>query len=205
MIAGGRREPEETGIGAPLGGAVGGALGAAAGAALGTAGASLMLPGVGPVIATGVVATLLLGAGGAAIGAVAGDEMEQATEIHPPDPDAFFYEEALRRGRAIVLALAETQEQADSVRTTLARSGAESLEPTREAWWRDLRESERAVYEGDFDRDEEDYRRGFEAALEPANRSRKELEEHTAAVSSAHRKGYEHGHEYYHRLALYLK
>jgi hypothetical protein len=202
IIASDRREPQETGIGAPLGGAVGGALGAATGSAVGTAAASLLLPGVGPVIATGVVAALVLGAGGAAIGASAGGNLEDATEVQPPARDAFFCEEALRRGRVIVVALVETQDQAEAVRHVLSREGAESLEATREAWWGKLREGERTSYEGNFEQDEEAYRRGFEHALEPANRG-KQLEESADNVSSAYRKGYERGYEYHHKLTTH--
>jgi hypothetical protein len=130
VVASDRRDPEETGIGAPLGGAVGAALGAATGSSLGMAAASLVLPGVGPVIATGVIAALLLGAGGAAAGAAAGEAVEESTEIQPPVRDAAAYEEALRRGQVVVLALAETPEQAESIRATLAKAGAQSLETT---------------------------------------------------------------------------
>jgi hypothetical protein len=62
---------------------VGGALGIATGSSLGTAAASLMLPGVGPVVATGMVAALLLGAGGAVAGAAAGEKIEQTMETDP--------------------------------------------------------------------------------------------------------------------------
>ena len=199
VIASDRREPQETDIGAPLGGAVGGALGAATGSAIGTAAASLLLPGVGPVIATGVIAAVVLGVGGAAFGSRAGGDIEDATEVQPPARDAFFCEEALRRGRVIVVALVETQHQAEAVRRALSRAGAESLETTREDWWDKLREGERASYEGDFERDEEAYRRGFEIALEPANRG-KRLEESAEHLSGAYRKGYGRGYEYYHKL-----
>jgi hypothetical protein len=199
IIASDRREPSETGIGAPLGGAVGGAIGAAAGSSLGTAAASLLLPGVGPVIATGVVAALLLGAGGAAVGAAAGGDVEDATEVQPPARDAFFYEEALRRGRVIVVALAETANEAEAVRRALTRDGAESLDSTREAWWSQVREGERASYQGDFERDENAYRRGFETALEPANRGKRWDE--SASEPAAFRKGYERGSDYYQALS----
>jgi hypothetical protein len=150
------------------------------------------------VIASGVVAALVLGAGGAAIGASTGGNIEDATDVQPPTRDAFFCEEALRRGRVIVVALVATQEQVEAVRHVLSREGAESLELTREAWWGKLREHERASYEGNFERDEEAYRRGFEDALEPPNRG-KRLEE-SDDVSGAYRKGYERGYEYHHNL-----
>jgi hypothetical protein len=65
-------------------------------------------------------------------------------------------------------------------------------------WNPALRESERAIYDGDFDSDEKAYRRGFETALEPANRG-KRLKE-SAEVSNAYRKGYERGYDYYRKL-----
>src|SRR5262245_46563544 len=71
---------------------------AAAGSSLGTVAASMMLPGVGPVVATGIVAALLLGAGGAVIGAAAGKEVEDATEVHPAPSDVFFCEERILHG-----------------------------------------------------------------------------------------------------------
>jgi hypothetical protein len=194
-------EPEDAGIGSALGGVVGGVLGTAAGTSIGTAAASLLLPGVGPVVATGVVAALLLGAGGAVAGAAAGEKIEQAMETDPAhNPrDLFFYHEALRRGRAIVLALAGTAEEADSIRSKLAAEGAEGLDVIREAWWGELREKERVVYAGDFAQDEDDYRLGFEAALDPANRN-KPLEDSVEA-SHAYRQGYERGYEYLRKLS----
>jgi hypothetical protein len=160
-----------------------------------------MLPGVGPVIATGIAAALLLGAGGVAAGAAAGEKVEQAIEPGPAENprDLFFYHAALRRGRAIVLALAETREEADSIWSKLSSQGGASLTTHREEWWRDLREHERAAYEGNFEDDEEDYRRGFETALEPANRGKRLGER--ADVSNPYRKGYERGYQYISELS----
>jgi len=42
----------------------------------------------------------------------------------------------------------------------------------RENWWQELREGERAHYGEDFDRHEESYRRGYQAALHPARRGK---------------------------------
>lgn len=200
IVAPGPSETEDAGIGPALGGAVGGALGAATGSSLGTAVATLVLPGVGPLVATGVIAALVLGAGGAVAGAAAGEKVEEAML---PDPthnprDLFFYHEALRRGRAIFLALAETPKEADSIRATLAAEGAQGLDVVREGWWRDLRENELGAYEGDFAADEDEYRLGFETALDPANLG-KPLES-SAEAAKAYRKGYERGQEYLGKL-----
>ena len=63
-------DSERPGMGRAMGAAVGGAVGAAGGASLGAAAASLLVPGVGPVIAVGLIGAALLGTAGAvAIGA----------------------------------------------------------------------------------------------------------------------------------------
>ena len=51
-------ETEQPGMGAALGGTVGGALGVAGGLHLGSALASLLVPGVGPVLATALIASI---------------------------------------------------------------------------------------------------------------------------------------------------
>src|SRR5690242_6457204 len=48
-------ETEQPGTGEAMGGIVGGAIGAAGGMGLGTAAASIFVPGVGPVIAAGLL------------------------------------------------------------------------------------------------------------------------------------------------------
>src|SRR5258707_8592172 len=70
-------DAEQPGIGTAVGGTVGAAIGAAGGATAGAAMASLLVPGVGPVLAIGLLGAALgaalLGAGGAAAGALAGE------------------------------------------------------------------------------------------------------------------------------------
>src|SRR5262245_55136338 len=70
-------DTEAPGMGKAMGGAVGGALGAAGGATLGAAATSLLVPGVGPVIAGGIIGAALLGVGGAATGVAAGAALER--------------------------------------------------------------------------------------------------------------------------------
>src|SRR6185436_14567506 len=69
-------ETEQAGTGAAIGGLVGGALGGSAGISLGTAAASLLVPGVGSVLAVGLAAAAILGAAGAVGGVVAGEALE---------------------------------------------------------------------------------------------------------------------------------
>src|SRR5918911_770984 len=71
-------ETEQPGMGKALGGTVGAALGVAGGLHLGSALASLLVPGVGPVLAAGMVGAALLGAGGAAAGIAAGEKVEES-------------------------------------------------------------------------------------------------------------------------------
>jgi hypothetical protein len=98
-----------------------------------------------------------------------------------------------------VLALAETAEEGDSIRSKPASEGAEGLDVIRGAWWQGLRQNERVEYEGNFAQDEDDYRLGFEAALEPANRN-KGLGDSVNAPD-AYRRGYERGYEYLRKLS----
>src|SRR5437660_825390 len=67
---------EQPGMGGAVGGLVGGAVGAAAGAPAGAALASLLLPGIGPIVAIGIAGAAVLGAGGAAAGIAAGQAIE---------------------------------------------------------------------------------------------------------------------------------
>jgi hypothetical protein len=80
------------------------------------------------------------------------------------------FEEALRSGRTVVVALAEGEEQAGAARAELARAGALSLAEARTIWWEGLRSAEAEEYARlgrDFAADEPPFRRGFEAALHP--------------------------------------
>jgi len=61
-------DSESPGMGRAMGATVGGAMGAAGGATAGLAVASLAIPGIGPLIAFGMVGAALLGVVGAAAG-----------------------------------------------------------------------------------------------------------------------------------------
>jgi len=197
-------DAEQPGVGKAVGGLVGGALGAAGGMQLGTAVASLVLPGVGPIVAIGAAAAALLGVGGAIGGAVAGESLENAVSQGLPKDELFIYEDALRKGRAVVIALAEDGEQADAARETLIQAGAESLDAARENWWVGLRDAEEEAYTApgrSFKLDEPLYRRGFEAALQrglrgqPYEEARGELRRRfpESYEEESFRRGYERG------------
>jgi hypothetical protein len=163
-------ETEQPGMGAAVGGTVGAALGVAGGLEAGAAVASLLVPGVGPVMAIGLIGAAIFGAGGAAAGALAGHALEEGIADGIPRDELFVYEDALRRGRSLVIAFVEDAQIAGQARTGLANAGAESVDAARNEWWIGLRDAEREHYlkqGGDFDVDEAKYRLGFEAAMHP--------------------------------------
>jgi hypothetical protein len=163
-------DTEQPGVGAALGGTIGAALGVAGGLEAGVAAASLLVPGVGPVLALGILGAAILGAGGAVAGTIAGQAVEEGIAEGIPRDELFVYEDALRRGRSVVIAFVDDAETAERVRTELSRAGAESVDAAREGWWIGLRDAEREHYlkqGGNFDTDEAKYRLGFEAAMRP--------------------------------------
>jgi hypothetical protein len=164
-------DTEEPGMGKAMGAAVGGAMGAAGGATLGLAVASLAIPGVGPVVAFGMVGAALLGLVGAAAGSAVGDTVEEELGEGIPHEDVFVYEDALRHGNSIVIA-SVSDDEADRARDVLRNGGAEDIDTLRERWWNEVREDERTNYKGDWDQDESSYRRGYQAALHPRRRGK---------------------------------
>src|SRR5436190_11124946 len=84
-------DTEQPGVGAALGGTVGAALGVAGGLEAGAAAASLLVPGVGPVLALGILGAAVLGAGGGAAGAVAGHALEGGIAEGIPRDELFVY------------------------------------------------------------------------------------------------------------------
>ncbi|HWN12073.1 MAG TPA: hypothetical protein VNO50_22780 [Pyrinomonadaceae bacterium] len=200
-------ESEQPGMGSAMGGTVGGAMGIAGGASLGAAAASMLIPGVGPVIAGGIIGAALLGIGGAATGAAAGAALERELADGLPHDELYLYEDALRKGRSVVLVFADTAEAAESARNVLAQAGAESIDAAREEWWVGLRDAEEETYRAqgrDFQADEKAYRRGFESALNAKRRGKtfEEVSSELAAAAreagseDAFRSGYERGQAY---------
>src|SRR5215216_1837121 len=165
-------DTESPGMGRAMGATVGGAMGAAGGATAGLAVASLAIPGIGPLIAFGMVGAALLGVVGAAAGSAVGDTVEEGLGEGIPHEDVYLYEDALRHGHSVVLAYVEEGDQADRAAEIMQDAGAEDLDVLRENWWQELRDDERAHYGEEFDRNEENYRRGYTAALHPKRRGK---------------------------------
>ncbi|HEY8185317.1 MAG TPA: hypothetical protein VIF64_04585 [Pyrinomonadaceae bacterium] len=194
-------DSEQPGMGQAMGGTVGGAMGVAGGATLGAAAASLLVPGVGPVIAGGLLGAAILGAGGTVTGMAAGEALEKELVAGLPHDELYLYEDALRSGRSVVIAFLDDDGAVYAAQGALASAGAISIDEARENWWIGLRDAEAAEYESsgkDFKTDEASYRRGFEAGV----KARPETAE-TAAKSSpadeadeAYRNGYQRGLNY---------
>jgi hypothetical protein len=194
-------DSEQPGMGQAMGGTVGGAIGVAGGAGLGAAAASLLVPGVGPVIAGGLLGAAILGAGGTVTGMAAGEALEEELVTGLPHDELYLYEDALRKGRSVVIAFLDEDGAIYAAQGALVTAGAESIDEARENWWIGLRDAEAAQYGTtgrDFQRDEASYRRGFEAAL----KSRAGTVESAAKLSpddesdEAYRRGYERGRSY---------
>jgi hypothetical protein len=200
-----------------MGKAIGAVLGAAGGMSTGALVAAV-IPGVGLVTAIGILGTAILTAAGAG-GAAAGDSLENRMTDGLPEDEIFLYEDALRKGRTVVIVFAEDETIATSVRERFTAEGAEAIDAARQQWWTGLRSAEQehyAVSAGtNFDRDEKFYRLGFEAALHARMRCKEfdqvsaEMEskledvqrEHPGEeVAEAFTRGYQRGREHYQHL-----
>jgi hypothetical protein len=197
-------DTEGPGMAAAMGGTVGGAIGLGAGASLGAAVVSLFVPGVGPIVAAGILGAALVGTGAALAGAQAGSLLEGRLAQGLPHDELFVYEDALRHGHSVIIVSADDSATAECVHDAFSRAGAESIDAARESWWVGLRETEEPDYDrthSGFKHDETTYRQGFEAALHPQFRFRPyddavaQLDGELRA-ETAFRAGYERGQLY---------
>jgi hypothetical protein len=197
---------EQAGVATAMGAVVGGAMGVAGGASLAPAIASWLIPGLGMVLGTGMIAGTLLGAIGALAGSSVGTALEDRVFEGLPEDELFVYQDALRNGRTVVVVMAEDND-ANAIRGALELGGAETIDRAREMWWLGLRDVEKEKYladGADFDRDERNFRAGFEAALQLRNRNRSNQEcyedladrDLRAYESQAFLRGFERGREY---------
>jgi hypothetical protein len=195
-------EGEQPGMGSAIGGVVGGAIGLAAGTVV----ANLVLPGIGTILAVGLGAGAL-GIGGAVAGAAGGGAIENQLSSGLPKDEVFFYEDALRQGRTVVIGTSTDDEVVEKGRAVIERHGAESIDAARERWWIGVRDAEEEQYDasrGAFQEHESHYRTGFEAALHPECRGKtyenaapKLRESHPDIFGDeAFRRGYERGQAY---------
>ena len=173
---------EQPGMGNAIGALVGGGIGLTGGAIL-----MALVPGVGAVTALGMLGAAVLGAAGATVGAIEGGKAEMASFEGLPEDEIFVYEDALRKGRSVVVAIADDEPSASLVRETLNGAGAESVDAAREQWWTGLRSDEEARYGTErrsFADDERFFRLGFQSAMHARNRCR-EFDQVSAEMDAA--------------------
>jgi hypothetical protein len=176
------------------------------------------IPGVGPITAIGLLGAAVLGAAGAGIGAVAGGKLENSMTTGLPEDELFVYEDALRQGRSVVIAMVDDEAKASRFRELLNAEGAESVDAAREQWWTGLRDAESEHYQPHGEKagnNEKYYRLGFESALHARTRCKEYdqvMGEMNAAIRDLERgnpgvdvatpftRGYERGRDYYQEL-----
>jgi hypothetical protein len=201
-----------------MGKAIGALLGAAGGLSGGSLLVAALIPGVGPVTAIGLLGGAVLAAAGAAVGASVGGSLENSGTQGMPEDEIFVYEDALRKGRTVVIARATDEAEAEMFRELLRAEGAEGIDSARQDWWIGLRSPELEHYSAsgrNFSEDESFYRLGFEDSLnarsrckefdqvaaEMANRIENLEREHPGTnVADAYTRGYQRGRDYYQRL-----
>jgi hypothetical protein len=205
---------EQPGMGKTIGALIGGAAGLSAGPLL----IAALIPGVGPITAVGLLGGAVLAAAGASVGAFAGGRSENFMTEGLPEDELFVYEDALRKSRSVVIAMAENDAEAARFRELLETEGAESVDAAREQWWIGLRSGEEEHYKThnrQFGDDEKFYRMGFESALHARTRCQEYdqvMGEMTSQIedverqypgtnaAAAFQKGYERGRDYYQQL-----
>jgi hypothetical protein len=204
---------EQPGMGKAIGALLGGGVGITGGSLL-----IALIPGVGPITAIGLLGAAIAGAAGATVGAVVGDEVEKSTIEGLPEDEIFVYEDALRKGRSVVVALAENDDSAKRLREIMKQERAESVDAAREQWWIGLRSAEESHYSQsgkNFADDEKFYRLGFEAALHARTRCMEfdqvsgemnaaledvQRENPGVDVEEAFTRGYQRGRDHYQQL-----
>jgi hypothetical protein len=204
---------EQPGMAKAVGALLGGGVGITGGAML-----IALIPGVGPISALGLLGAAILGAAGAAVGGTVGAKAEESGSEGLPEDEIFVYEDALRKGKSVVIALADDDNSASALRDLLKAEGAESVDAAREQWWVGLRKAEETHYStsgGNLTENEKFYRLGFEAALHSRNRCR-EFDQVSAEMDAAledvkqqypgkqveepFTRGYQRGREHYQQL-----
>jgi len=124
-------------------------MGALLGGSVGFASGSVLLalvPGLGPVTAVGLLGASILAAAGATLGLTAGNKVERAMSDGIPEDEIFVYEDALRKGRSVVIALTDDSRSTAEIREILSRNRAESIDAARKQWWIGLRSAEESRY-----------------------------------------------------------
>ena len=170
------------------------------------------------LLTLGMLSAPVLPAADAGVGTVAGSSSKDFVTLGLPEDEIFVYEDALRRGRGVVIALAEDDAAEAALRKSLHEEGAQASDAAREQWRIGLRSAEQEHYlksGRQFGEDEKFYFLGFESALQARNRC-KEFDQVASEMASAleelqrqypgvaveepFARGYQRGREYYQRL-----
>jgi len=117
-------EETRTGLAAAAGASIGASVGFFAGLVM------LAIPGVGPIIAGGAIATVLTGMG---IGAAGGGLIGAFANMGMSHEEAHLYEEAVRRGKVFVAAQVSDDMEPDVIRVMDAH-GALDVKDEAETW-----------------------------------------------------------------------
>lgn len=193
-------------------------LGTATGLSAGPLLFAAIVPGVGPVTAFGRLGGAVLAVAGATVGSAAGGRLESQMTEGLPEDEIFVYEDALRKGRIVVIVQVNDETEASRFRELLQTEGGETVDAARDKWWIGLRSAEQEDYSAHgrkFGDDEVFYRLGFEAALHARTRCKEydqtlgemdakieELEKEYPGrdVAEPFSRGYERGRDYYQHL-----
>jgi outer membrane lipoprotein SlyB len=113
------RESEEVGTDVAVGGTAGGVVGFLTGLAL------FSIPGLGPFLGVGVLATTL---GGAVIGSAAGQHVAEANDLELPEERAQRYSGAFAEGHVIVALTTENPNVVMKAREVFTAHGADEID-----------------------------------------------------------------------------
>ncbi len=91
----------------------------------------LAIPGVGPVLAVGPLATTLLGAG---VGAAAGGLIGSLMDVGVPEEEAGYYAEGIRRGNTLVSVSTDDEMMIDRAVNIFERHNAVDIDRRVEEW-----------------------------------------------------------------------
>jgi len=90
----------------------------------------LAIPGVGPIIAGGAIATVLTGIG---IGAASGGLIGAFANMGISHDEAHLYEEAVRRGKVFVAAQVSEEMEPEAIRV-MSEHGGRDIQDEAETW-----------------------------------------------------------------------
>lgn len=126
-------EGEQPGMGSALGGVVGGAVGLSGGM-VAAALSSVLVPGVGTVLALGFAGAALAGTAGAIGGAKVGSVAEDALTEGMSKDELYFYIDELKKGRTVIICRTDDEGRLETAKQTLG-SYAQSLDAARDQRW----------------------------------------------------------------------